>query len=30
MDEPALRRWSGDRIVAEQFYDDPAQRRFDS
>ena len=27
MDEVALQRWDGDRIVAEQFYYDPAQRR---
>ena len=27
MDELALQRWDGDRIVAEQFYYDPAQRR---
>ena len=27
MDELALQRWVGDRIVAEQFYYDPAQRR---
>ena len=28
LDELALQRWSGDRIVYEQFYYDPAQRRF--
>jgi hypothetical protein len=28
MDELALQRWCDDRIVAEQFYYDPAQRRF--
>ena len=27
MDEVALQRWDGERIVAEQFYYDPAQRR---
>jgi len=27
MDELALQRWDGDRIAAEQFYYDPAQRR---
>jgi len=28
MDELALQRWDGDRIVAEQFYYDPAQAKF--
>ncbi len=27
MDELALQRWDGERIVAEQFYYDPAQRQ---
>src|SRR5262249_37303908 len=28
MDELALQRWAGDKIVTEQFYYDPAQRKF--
>jgi ketosteroid isomerase-like protein len=28
MDELALQRWRGDKIIAEQFYYDPAQRKF--